>query len=108
MLASLSTLFRRAHAEAHSGSRTRMTYRERFRSALRRAWRDARTGRVGTSDYVAATKPNDAYRVTAEALAFVAAVFAHAATGSRGRSAQTTMRGRPLHSVPTDLPPRPG
>lgn len=39
---SLSRLMHRAHAEARASRRPRMSYRERFRSALRRAWRDAR------------------------------------------------------------------
>ena len=39
---SLSRLMLRAHAEARANGRPRMSYRERFQAALRRAWRDAR------------------------------------------------------------------
>ena len=37
----IADLFAAAHEEARTGQRPRMTYRDCFRSALRRAWRDA-------------------------------------------------------------------
>ena len=71
--ATLSKIMLKAHAEARANGRPRMSYRERFRAALRRAWRDARL--EADRQRLDPAPPADP-QVEAELDAFVIALFA--------------------------------
>lgn len=93
----LRAIICRAHAEASANDRSRMSYRNRFRSALRRAWRDAQMGAFEAKIRAEKIAEADLTRTEEDRVA----PFAQA-------SVVDVLASTCVRSHPAQLPPRPG